>query len=380
MRLLFIVPFDYPTRYAHPLHGLFLARSFKEILGDKFTFITNSVEGDQVKDLEDNIVTVFGNLSKLFAKLHARSVLIFFWFIYKFITKGVWRGKDVYLYINDPRLAIILIFLKKIFRQKIIFECHGIYSPFIERIIYNNIDVGVFVNKKLEKRILERFNYMNSKTIVAPNAARVDDFKKITLSKHEIKERLGLPKDKKIITYVGRLRPLGYDKGIEYIYKSLTGLPKNIIFLCVGGIDGEIEEYNQKAVDLGISERVILVPYVSSDKVPLYCKASDILAYVPIEKNDFFEIETSPMKLFEYMASNVPIIVSNMPTFREILNDNEAYIIDHATDHAFINAVEKIMSDEVEANNRARRSFEKITHFTWEKRMRNVLSFIESHE
>ena len=53
-------------------------------------------------------------------------------------------------------------------------------------------------------------------------------------------------------------------------------------------------------------------------------KSADILV-IPNKQGDKASEEyTSPLKLFEYMASHRPIISSDLPSLREILTEKEA--------------------------------------------------------
>ena len=55
---------------------------------------------------------------------------------------------------------------------------------------------------------------------------------------------------------------------------------------------------------------------------------------------------TSPLKLFEYMASNRPIIASDMPVVREVLRHNEnAVLVPPADARSLANAIKNVLDD-----------------------------------
>ena len=61
-------------------------------------------------------------------------------------------------------------------------------------------------------------------------------------------------------------------------------------------------------------------------KVPYWMHSCDILT-IPWHWNEFSAFHTSPLKLFEYMASDVPIIASDLPSIREILSNGDNAIL-----------------------------------------------------
>ena len=62
-------------------------------------------------------------------------------------------------------------------------------------------------------------------------------------------------------------------------------------------------------------------------EIPYYLKATDTLVLLNSEKTEILKNWISPIKIFEYMASKKPIIDSNLPSIREILNENNAILV-----------------------------------------------------
>ena len=80
------------------------------------------------------------------------------------------------------------------------------------------------------------------------------------------------------------------------------------------------------------------MPLVPFDERYEYFAVCDVLAYVPPKEDQFLREETSPMKLFEYMAARKPVIASDMPAFREALGEDALYIAPGSVP-AFVGAV-----------------------------------------
>ena len=100
--------------------------------------------------------------------------------------------------------------------------------------------------------------------------------------------------------------------------------------------------------------------------------AADVLVLPNSGKEEISARFTSPLKLFPYMASKKPIIIADLPSTREILSEREAYFFraDDAADLA--RAIEQALSDP-EAGARAARAYEKVLHYSWAARAKNVL-------
>jgi glycosyltransferase involved in cell wall biosynthesis len=70
-----------------------------------------------------------------------------------------------------------------------------------------------------------------------------------------------------------------------------------------------------------------LTGFKEKQRIPEYQMAADMLVLPNIPSTKESEKYTSPIKMFEYMASGVPIIASDMPSLREVLNDHNATLI-----------------------------------------------------
>lgn len=83
---------------------------------------------------------------------------------------------------------------------------------------------------------------------------------------------------------------------------------------------------------------------------------------------------TSPLKLFEYMAVGLPIVVSDLPVLREVVNDQNSLLVDVDDLDAWAVAVRRLHRDPVLAARlgvEARRCLE--TTYAWSKRAEYVL-------
>ncbi len=214
------------------------------------------------------------------------------------------------------------------------------------------------------------------KILVAPSAVDLADFQE-NFSKKEARTALSLPFEKKLIGYVGRFYALGGSKGIETIIDALALIhDEGVIAVLVGGLPGEISLYRKKAEALHIAHRVIFVPFQRHASVPIYMRAMDVLV-MPSPRTDFYTYYTSPLKLFEYMASGVPIVASDLPALREILTHEETALLAEPDNAAsFAAQCSRIFCGAALAARLAGAARHAVLGHTWSARARAILSFI----
>jgi len=103
-------------------------------------------------------------------------------------------------------------------------------------------------------------------------------------------------------------------------------------------------------------------------------KSSDLLI-LPNNNSDLNK-STSPLKLFEYMCSNKPIIASNIQAITEIVDENEVFLFDPNVAKSLVNAIKSATSQD--CTPRINNCLQKVEEFTWNTRARNIYKFISS--
>ena len=108
--------------------------------------------------------------------------------------------------------------------------------------------------------------------------------------------------------------------------------------------------------------------------IPQYLRAADVLVLPNKDGFAMSERHTSPLKLFEYMASGRPIVSSDLPSIREVLSEEEAVFFKPNSSESLLEALHFVLSHPEDADKKARRALEKAKRFTWSARGEQALA------
>lgn len=237
--------------------------------------------------------------------------------------------------------------------------------------IFLGKDLKVVCNSEGTRRQVIKSGFSNS--VAIPNGVELREFENLG-NKVDIRKNFNLPLDKKIIMYVGHL--YGW-KGVEIILLTAKLLRNrdDIIFIIIGGDKIERREYEVKIVKEGI-ENVLFLGHKLKKEIPKYLTSADILLLPNTSVTNESVKFTSPIKMFEYMASGVPIITSDMPSIREVLNDDTALFVKAGDYQALSLGIEKILSDNVFGERVAHNARESVKKYTWDEHVRKLIIFL----
>lgn len=238
---------------------------------------------------------------------------------------------------------------------------------------------GVWFLKKLLSRIsgviansngtADAFHCIGfSNILTAPNAVDLTQF-----TNTEIQERgaLGLPPGR-IAMYVGHL----YEwKGVSVVVDAACQtVEKNLTFVFLGGTDKDLVVYREKTKDL---KNVLFLGHHPRNRIPAFIKSADVLLLPNIPTTEESVSYTSPIKMFEYMASGVPIVASDLPSIREVLNDKNSILVKAGDPGSLLLGIESSFG--YEAQEKALVAKEQVKEYTWDARAMRVVSFLDAH-
>ncbi len=250
--------------------------------------------------------------------------------------------------------------------HKFSFHKLGIYK----KLIVQGVKLVVITSHL--KKIFQEIGFPKENIFVAPDGVDLAEFD-IQITKTEAREKLGLPVSKNIIMYTGHL----YDwKGAHTLLEIAPLATDKELIVLVGGTQEDIDIYKEKIEKLGqFASRVVLAGHKPHAQIPLYLKAADILVLPNSQEEKISELYTSPLKLFEYMAADRPIIASDLPSLRDILNEHNARLITMNKEN-LSNAVMNLLSEPVIADRLAHNAHKDAQRYSWQQRADSIVDFI----
>ena len=121
----------------------------------------------------------------------------------------------------------------------------------------------------------------------------------------------------------------------------------------------------------------MIIGYRSHSEIPYWLKAADVLVLPNSGKEEISKYWTSPIKMFEYMASKRPIMASDLPSIREILNEGNAILVQPDNPQGLAEGIRKVLENKNLAEKISARAFDDVKQHTWAKRAEKILDFIK---
>jgi glycosyltransferase involved in cell wall biosynthesis len=204
--------------------------------------------------------------------------------------------------------------------------------------------------------------------LVAHDGVDLATFSQVVADKNVWRE-FGIDPTKKIVLYTGHF--YGW-KGANTLAESAKFLPSDVRVVLMGGIDKELEEFRAKYK----SERVHIIKQQPRERIPTFLKSADVLVIPNSAKKVISRVYASPLKLFEYMAAGVPIVASDVPSLREILDEKSGFFFapDDASSLALV--VGDVLADAKRAAERAAHAMWAVRAYTWTARAAGIANFI----
>lgn len=213
--------------------------------------------------------------------------------------------------------------------------------------------------------------FSTERILTAPDAVDLKMFS-IDDSKIDSRQRLNLPLDKKIILYTGHL----YDwKGAGIVLAAAKLLPDCLVVF-VGGTDADVVSFKKRAENENI-KNVLVVGHRPVGEIPIYLCAADILVLPNSAKSAISARYTSPLKLFEYMASRRPIVASDLPSLREILTEETATFFEPDNSQSLAESVKSTLSNPAVAVQKAEQAYLTVQNHTWDRRAMAIINFLK---
>lgn len=276
------------------------------------------------------------------------------------------------VYAHDLRDVIVPCMLG----YPVFVEIHDFFESrvgFLNRFVLRRVAGLIVTNSIKQRRLSEAYGVPASKMIWQPNAVDVDMFSR-TIPMKDARQELGLPHEKKIVLYAGHLFSW---KGVHTLAEAAEFLPDNAIIYFVGGTVEDRESLQRFVRERGLA-RIEFVAHQEHAKMPLFLQAADVVVLPNTAREAASKYETSPVKLFEYLASGRPIVVSDLPSIREIVTEKEVFFAQPDDPKDFARVIESVLHGPKDLALRQHAAQACAAKHTWEARAENIARLIKS--
>lgn len=274
------------------------------------------------------------------------------------------------------REYLLLFFLKK-FGKPIFFEAHTPPGFFARQILKKVLPLiaGIGVTTSYVKEELVRIGVPAQKIMVVPDGFSEDDFSAPKKLKDDLRRELGIALDKKIIMYVGHLFLW---KGVYTLAESTRFIGNKIPYeiVCIGGHEPDREAF-LRFINANELKHIRVIPRQEYRRIISFLAAADIFVLPNSAREPISRLYTSPIKLFEYMASARPIVASDLPSIRQILNEKTAVMVQPDDPKDLGRGIRVLLKHPSQGAALAQAALIQSKEYTWAKRAQNIIEYLQ---
>lgn len=270
--------------------------------------------------------------------------------------------KGDYLFTNDLLLAIVSTYIS----SNVIYEVHDYPEHWkgMYRFLFKRLRLIISTNSWKTKALMEEFSLPAQRIMMERNGVDITNFQ--PRSKEVARNHVKIPHDVRAVMYTGHLYRW---KGVDSLLEVAKNLP-DISFYFVGGTVSDVQQYAHNYANF---KNVIFTGHVPHGEIPLWQSSADVLVLPNTAREEISAHYTSPMKLFEYMASARPIVASNLPSITEVIDNNCAFLFEPDNVTALQSAIESVFQNPQAADSKARKARQIAESHSWEMRASRIL-------
>jgi len=376
MKIIYIANARIPTEKAHGWQIMKMCEAFSNNGADLELILPFRINTDELKKIDpfdyykvnkNFKITIIKSFDPRFlfswpSGIYIKLQLLFFIFgllIYLFFKNN---KKDFIFYTRDEQLLPFL----QLFNLKIVWEAHNLPQHKKNYLKYwRKCHKIIAITSGLKNELLKN-GLPTDKILVSPDAVDLNQFLDVKESKEELRKKLNLPFDKNLVIYTGHLYKW---KGIQTLVDAASFLSDQELVVIVGGTDKDILDLKNKTKDL---KNIIIVGHLPQYLIPSYLKAADVLVLPNSAKSTISSNYTSPLKLFEYMAAQKPIIASDLPSIREILNDDNSVLIEPDNPLKMAENIRLILQNSQLGDKISKQSYSDVQKYSWRNRAKII--------
>ena len=258
-----------------------------------------------------------------------------------------------------------------VYHTQIPFKPYQPIGKYIEKKILRNSDKVIVINEKL-KDFVVKMGSDPKKTHVEKAGMDFNRFN-LEIDGSWIREKYGIKKEDFVLFFVGWLYDFGGLKEVAIRLSEVLDKNPNIKLLIVG--EGDAYNDLQKIQkEYHLDNNMILTGKQPYEKVPDFISAADI-CLLPAYPTEKMMQEIVPIKTYEYMAMEKPVIATKLPGVMKEFGEDHGVIYVEKPEDTLDKAIELIENGTIKEHGlRARRFVEK---YNWDNVVNDFEAILE---
>jgi len=184
-----------------------------------------------------------------------------------------------------------------------------------------------------------------------------------------LRHELGLPQNKTIVMHTGSLFA---GRGAELFDSVIRNFPE-LCFVQVGGKPVDIKNWQEHYKNYS---NITFIGHQGNTTLIKYQMAADLM-FLPMTKASKIWWCTSPMKLFEYMATGNPICTSRVGSLCEVVNEANSLQFDPENEQSIISAIQYFIDNREDCTKLGSLCLAEVRKdYSWQKRIDRICRFI----
>jgi glycosyltransferase involved in cell wall biosynthesis len=239
-------------------------------------------------------------------------------------------------------------------------KTQSLFFRFLRWIEWRTLHLGTVVtqSEQMVQDAIRDFGVRPDRIFHTYDGVDTDEFRP-GIDASDLHAELKLPADKKVVVFIGLLKPY---QGVDSLLEAVKILVHDLgytgaHFLIMGFPDEDV--YAARAAAMGIGEYTTFPGKIDYKQVPRYLALGNVAVAPKLSPTE------GDGKIYNYLASGLPIVAYDRPASKEILGDLAVYA-ELGNAYSLACALQKALTDEMFAADLARKGREMaVEKYSW---------------
>ena len=366
MKIAYLANIRFPSERAHAAQIAHMCQAFDAVGLETELYVNNRARTDT-----KSVAEYFGfapsfHVARLRSGFFSHKILLsFYWsdllFLLNFLCFQKPDNFNIIYSRNEWHIFYLSFFLSD---KRLVWESHEARFNFPARRLLKKGIKTVVISEGIEEDYVK--NAVTARQLLVAHDGIDESFFGTLQGKEEVRQKLGLPHDRKIAMYIG-----GFDdwKGVETFFGAAVLAPE-VLFVAIGGSADQVVTFSQKY------PQVTFLGHLPYADLKNNQQAADVLVIPNTAKIELSSRFTSPLKLFAHMAAGVPIVASDVPSIVSVTGREAVSLVPADDSIVLAKGIVAIFEDYASKKQAAQALKEVSVRYTWTQRAKDIINFL----